>query len=126
MTSPYTGGDRAYAMDSYARQLAMEALRLANTAGTTITQVTPSVGGPVTVPALSVGGSVAVVVPFAPAISGGYVPVPSLYGTTSLIGGLGIAGITAKTPTSVTVLVRADKLAVAAGASLSIVCFRTT
>jgi hypothetical protein len=125
MTDPLAQFGQAYGMDPYARHLAMEALRLANAADTGVARVSPSVGGPVTVPALSVGATASVVVPFTPPITASYVPIPSLYGTSSLLGGLSIAGVSAKTSSSVTVMVRAEKLAVAAGATVSVVCFRT-
>lgn len=113
-------------MDTYARQLAMEALRLANTTSNGVGQITPSVGGPVTVPALSAGASVSLTIPFTPAITGTYVPVPTLFAAPTLLAGLTLAGVTAKTTTSVTVTVKAATVAVAAGGTVSVVCFKTT
>lgn len=126
MTDPFLLAGRNVVMDTYARQLAMEALRLANTCSGGVAALTPSVGGPVVVGPLSLGASAQITIPFTPAITGSYVPLPSLYGTATLLAGLTLAGVTAQTSTSVTVTVKAGTLAVAAGATVGVVCFRTT
>ena len=125
MTDPYVPAGRNVVMDTYARQLAMEALRLANTTSGGVTALTPSVGGPVVVGPLSLGASAQITIPFTPEITGPYVPIATLYGTATLLAGLTLAGITGQTSTAVTVTVKAGTLAVAAGATVGVVCFRT-
>lgn len=126
MTAPFQPSDRTYVGDVYARQLAMEALQRVQTATGGMAALTPSVGGPVAVGALSLGATASITIPFTPEITGNYVPLPTLYGTPTLLGGLALSGVTAKTPTSVTVSVKAATLAVAAGATVTVVCFKTT
>lgn len=83
----------------------------------------PSVGS-AAVGALAPGASTPVTVSFTPEITGNYVPVPTLQGGASLIGNLVIGGVSAKTSTTVTVVVKAPLVAVAAGATVVVTCFR--
>jgi hypothetical protein len=113
--------------DVIARQMASTAIQGMADAMAAVTAVTPSVGS-ATVPALALGASTNVVVPISPSIPGAaYIALPILYSTSaSLLGNLTVAGIAAKTDNAVTVLVKAPALAVASGATLQIVAFKTT
>ncbi len=117
MTQPY----RQDRQDVHARQMAAQALQRAETMWAALT---PSVGS-ANVPALSLGASTQVVVTIAPPIAGGYIAVPVLLASASLLGSLVVGGIVAQTETSVTVLVRAPLVAVAAGAVLNVVAFKS-
>ncbi len=121
MTQPY----RQDRQDVHARQMAAQAMQRANAMTQQMAAAVPSQGTAV-VPALSLGASTQVVVTISPPISGSYVAVPVLLASATLLAGLTVGGIVAKTETTVTVLVRAPLVAVAAGAVLQIVAFKTT
>lgn len=133
---PWMPENRQYAADMIARQMAQQALaqatagQAASTANTTamaslVAQLLP-VTGQATVPALALGGSTTVVVQLASEVpNAAYEPLPVLYGAAGLLGALQLAGIVTKTSTSVSVLVRAPLLAVAAGATLRVIALRT-
>ncbi len=120
MTTPWMPDSRPYAADTIARQQAQKAKDAA-------VAVMPVVGQ-ATVPALALGGTAQVVVALPQEIPGAaYEPIPYLLSaSTSLLGGLQIGGVVSKTATAVTVLVRAPLVAVAAGAILRVVAFRTS
>ncbi|WP_250029792.1 hypothetical protein [Paractinoplanes maris] len=122
MTMPW----RPDQQDVVARQMAAQAVEAVAGVPAKVAAVTPSVGT-AAVPALALGASAQVVVQLSPPIPGAaYVAIPVLHSaSTSLLGNLSVAGIVSKAETSVTVLVRAPLLAVASGAVLQVVAFRT-
>lgn len=120
-----------YVPDPYARQMARAAQVAADAAAvsaagaaSSLTMSRPVVGT-ATVPALALGASTTITVTVADMGQTGYLVVPILYGSASLLGALQVGGVTARTATQVSVLVRAPLLAVAAGATLTVACWRT-
>ncbi len=76
-------------------------------------------------PALALGASTTVVVSIADMGSTLFLALPVLLSAnTSLLGGLQVGGIVGQTRTTVSVLVKAPLLAVAAGCTLQIVAWR--
>ncbi|MET0416052.1 MAG: hypothetical protein ABW022_08530 [Actinoplanes sp.] len=111
-------------MDTMARQMAMEAQQAVAAARAAVATVTPSVGTG-SVPALALGASASVTVALSPGLGNGqFIAIPTLLGSAGLLGSLVLGGITAKTPNSVTVTVRAPLIAVAAGAQIQVVAFK--
>lgn len=117
---PWRPGDQ----DMIARQMAEQAVAASAAMQQAMSAVIPSYGT-ADVPALALGATTQVVVAINPPIpDAAYTPIPVLYGTPLLLGSLTLAGIIAKSETSVTVQVRAPLAAVTAGAVLHVVAFR--
>jgi hypothetical protein len=113
-------------MDSIARQMAQQALQRAELARAASAVLMPSTGS-AAVPALSLGASATVVVPLFPELPDlNYQPIPVLFGAASLLGGLSLLGVVARTTTSVSVQVKAPLVAVGVGATVQVTAFRTT
>lgn len=124
MTSPYDMDMQRPGFDMIARQMAAQGASAAAGAAAAVAVATPVVGGPVAVGALSLGGSATITVPLTGLTSDAYVPIPILYASAAILGGVQVAGIVSKTASEVKVLVRAPLLAVGAGATLEVVCLR--
>ncbi len=118
MSDPGMPNQRQFGSDTYARQIAWQAKQASEAA-------TPVVRS-VDVPALSLGGSATLTVALPDMGNAVFAVVPTLLASATLLGGLSVGGIVARTRTSVSVLVRAPLVAVAAGAVLQVVCFRAT
>ncbi len=128
---PYMPGSYQFGVDTYARQLAMEARQANGTNAAGIASNTAALAallpvvGSVAVPALALGASTTLTVTWPTAITQAYEPLPYLTAAqASLLGNLVIGGVVSKTTTQVQVVVRAPLLAVAAGATLRVVALK--
>lgn len=124
------GQGQGYGYDTIARKMAQDASAAMDFNLASLTALVESLRpgfGTAAVPALSLGASAQVTVTLSKDMgTTSFQPLPVLLGSATLLGALQVGGVVSQTATQVVVLVRAPLVAVAVGAVLQVLAFRTS